>query len=72
MSCSRTQHSDTGEARTAAPRSRVKYSTTEPLRSRISLLPHSFQINNLHVLIYTAKNSVDLDKLAYDPDLHCF
>ena len=27
------QHSDTGEAQLAAPRSQVKHSTTEPLRS---------------------------------------
>ena len=33
MSCSRTQHRDTGEARTPAPQSRVKHSTTEPLCS---------------------------------------
>ena len=36
MSCPRTQCSDAGEARTRGPRSRVKYSTTEPLHS---LLP---------------------------------
>ena len=36
MSCSRTQHSDAGEQRLGpqAPHSRVKHSTTEPLRSR--------------------------------------
>ena len=34
MSCSRTQHSDACEARTAARRSRVKHSTTTPLCSQ--------------------------------------
>ena len=38
MSCSRTQHSDAGEARTTAPRSRVKHSTTEPLCSLQNLI----------------------------------
>ena len=33
----RTQHSDVSEARTAAPRSRVKHSTTEPLHSPFQL-----------------------------------
>ena len=33
VSCSRTQHSDAGEARTSAPQSRVKHSTTESLYS---------------------------------------
>ena len=33
MSCSRTQHSGSGEARTHNPRSIVKHSTTEPLSS---------------------------------------
>ena len=33
VSYSRTQHSDAGEARPAAPWSRVKHYTTEPLRS---------------------------------------
>ena len=33
MSCSRTQGSDTVEARTPALQSRVKHSTIEPLRS---------------------------------------
>ena len=32
MSSSKTQRSDTGEARTCDPLSRVKHSTTEPLR----------------------------------------
>ena len=31
------QHSDAGKARTATPRSRVKHSTTEPLRFLICL-----------------------------------
>ena len=33
MSCSKTQHSDAGKARTPTPQSRVKHSTTEPLCS---------------------------------------
>ena len=35
MSCSRTQHSDAGEAQPVAPQSQVKHSTTEPLNSGI-------------------------------------
>ena len=31
------QHSDAGEAEFAAPRSRVKHSTTEPLRSLLNI-----------------------------------
>ena len=33
----RPQHSDAGAARTAAPWSRVKHSTTEPMLSRIKI-----------------------------------
>ena len=33
MSCSKIQRSDSGEARTRDPSSRVKHSTTEPLRT---------------------------------------
>ena len=35
MSCARTQCSASSEAPTAIPRSRVKHSTTEPLRSSV-------------------------------------
>ena len=42
MSCSRTQRSDSGEARTRTPRTRVKQYTTEPLRSHIFLLIHMY------------------------------
>ena len=38
MSCSRTQHSDTSETSTVAPRSGVKHSTTEPFVKYVSKL----------------------------------
>ena len=38
------QRSDAGEARTRGPRSRVKQSTTEPLRSLMLIFVHIFHI----------------------------
>ena len=51
MSCSRTQHSDAGEAKTRNPsvKNSVKHSTTEPLRSP---------------LFAEGKNNADADQLA--------
>ena len=61
MSCSRTQRSD-AEARILAPRSLVKHSTTEPLRSLIYIyiyqspliLTELFQHNLINVSYLTA------------------
>ena len=46
------QHSDAGEARTVALRSRVKHSTTEPLRS-----PTYISVDLAHNEIFHAKVS---------------
>ena len=54
MSSSRTQHSDAGEAQPAAPRSRVKHSTTEPLCSPGHL-----------VQMLTTLNMVYLDQILH-------
>ena len=53
MSCSRTQHSDAGEAGTTASRSRVRHLTTESLCSLITLFildSSLFRVYNLIVL----------------------
>ena len=53
VSCSRTQPTDTGEAGPAAPQSRVKHSTTKPLRSL-----------QIHVLILVKFNQFILKILS--------
>ena len=61
MSCSRTQCTDAGEARPPTPRSRVKHSTTEPLRS-----PHSNALLRLYtVKIFVSSKIVDLQPICH-------
>ena len=60
MSCSRTQRSNASEARTRGPWSRVKHSTTEPLRSRTVKLKQTYPYNSKYPQI-SANNFLLLD-----------
>ena len=61
MSCSKTQCIDAGEARTAAPLSRVKHSTTEPLHS----LKTNVKIDEYIKKVFTILCSICLLILTY-------
>ena len=65
MFCSRTQRSDYCEAKTPASLSRVKHSTTEPLRSLLLALSVQLKIPFINTESYPLiKNNVDPDQLA--------
>ena len=57
------QRSEAVEAQPAAPRSRVKHSTTEPLCSLCDKIINSFE-NSMKPDMYSLENSVDPDQLA--------
>ena len=65
MSCSKTQRSDAGEARTATLRSRVKHSATEPLRSNTEI-PYNIWVCARDLGIIASVSNGGLGEFAHD------